>query len=140
MAVFEVSRQVKRRCALAAELPTEHPRVLDDINELIDQIPDPQSLYAEARAGSMQALAGLRNRIDAAITELAGCADEHADSRILGAGTTGMLVAVATGANPAAGSAAVARGNALQHLPKVAASFAAGRMSTAHVGRVRCSV
>ena len=133
MAVFEVSRQVKRRCALAAELPTEHPRVLDEIDALIDAIPDPQSLYAEARAGSLYALARLRNRLDAAITELAGCADEYADSRVLGAGTTGMLVAVATGANPAAGSATVSRGNALQHLPKVAASFAAGRMSTAHV-------
>src|SRR5690606_14325502 len=133
MAVFEVSRQVKRRCALAAELPTEHPLVLDEIDALIDQIPDPQSLYAEARAGSLQALARLRNRLDAAITELAGCADEFADSKVLGAGTTGMLVAVATGANPAAGSATVSRGNALQHLPQVAASFAAGRMSTAHV-------
>jgi hypothetical protein len=133
MAVFEVSRQVKRRCALAGELPTEHPQVLDKIDELIDQIPDPHTLYAEARAGSIKALAALRNRIDAAITELAGCADEHADSRILGAGTTGMLVAVATGSNPAAGSATVSRGNALQHLPKVAASFRAGRMSTGHV-------
>ena len=133
MAVFEVSRQVKRRCALAAELPTDHPQVLDEIDALIDQIPDPQSLYAEARAGAMTAAAVLRNRLDAYLTELAGCADEHADSRVLGAGTTGMLVAVATGSNPAVGSATVSRGNALQHLPQVAASFRAGRMSTAHV-------
>ncbi|MCB0921447.1 MAG: DUF222 domain-containing protein [Actinobacteria bacterium] len=136
MAVFEVSRQVKRRCALAAELPTDHPQVLDEIDALVEQLPDPETLYAESRAGSMAAVAALRNRLDAYLTELAGCADEHADSRVLGAGTTGMLVAVATGANPAAGSAMVSRGNALQHLPKVSASFAAGRVSTAHVAVV----
>ena len=133
MAVFEVSRQVKRRCALAAELPTEHPVEVDQINRLVDSLPDPEHLHAESRAGAMSAVAALRNRLDAYLTALAGCADEHADSRVLGAGTTGMLVAVATGSNPAAGSATVARGNALQHLPKVAASFAAGRVSTAHV-------
>ncbi len=136
VAVFEVSRQVKRRCALAAELPTDHPQVLDEIDALVEQLPDPETLYAESRAGSMAAVAALRNRLDAYLTELAGCADEHADSRVLGAGTTGMLVAVATGANPAAGSAMVSRGNALQHLPKVSASFAAGRVSTAHVAVV----
>ena len=131
-----MSRQVKRRCALAAELPTDHPQVLDEIDALVEQLPDPETLYAESRAGSMAAVAALRNRLDAYLTELAGCADEHADSRVLGAGTTGMLVAVATGANPAAGSAMVSRGNALQHLPKVSASFAAGRVSTAHVAVV----
>ena len=119
MAVFEVSRQVKRRCALAAELPTEHPVEVDQINRLVDSLPDPEHLHAESRAGAMSAVAALRNRLDAYLTALAGCADEHADSRVLGAGTTGMLVAVATGSNPAAGSATVARGNALQHLPKV---------------------
>ena len=133
MAVFEVSRQVKRRCALAAELPTDHPAELDKLHQIIDALPAPETLYAESRVGSMAAVAALRNRLDAYLTELAGCADEHADSRVLGAGTTGMLVAVATGANPAAGSAMVSRGNALQHLPQVAASFRAGRVSTAHV-------
>ena len=133
MAVFEVSRQVKRRCALAAELPTEYPVEVDQINECIDALPDPGHLYAESRAGAMTAVAALRNRLDAYLTALAGAADEYADSRVLGAGTTGMLVAVATGANPAAGSATVSRGSALQHLPQVAASFAAGRVSTAHV-------
>ncbi len=90
-------------------------------------------MYAESRAGSIRALSQLRNRIDAAITTLAATADECRDSRVLGAGSTGMLVAVATGANPAVGSATVARGNTLQHLPKVAGSFAAGRLSGMHV-------
>ncbi len=133
MAVFEVSRQVQRRCALASELPTEHPAELDEVNRLIDALPDPEVMYAESRAGELAALAALRNRIEARITAIAGAADEHKDSRVLGAGSTGMLVAVATGANPAVGSATVARGNALQHLPGVAASFAAGHISGAHV-------
>jgi hypothetical protein len=134
VAVFEVSRRVQRRCALAAGLPTDHPAVLDEMNALVDRLPDPETMHAESRAGALTALSQLRNRIDAAITALAATADEHKDSRVLGAGTTGMLVAVATGQNPAVGSATVARGNALQHLPKVAASFSAGNMSGAHVG------
>ena len=133
MAFFEVSRQVKRRLDQAADLPTDHPPVLDEIDALVDQLPDPEHLCAEERAGALAAVAKLRNRLDAYLTETAATADEHADSRVLGAGTTGMMVAVATGANPAAGSATVARGNALQYLPLVAASFRAGKVSTAHV-------
>ena len=133
MAVFEVSRQVKRRCALAAELPRQHPVEVDQLHRSIDALPDPETMHAESRAGAMTAVAALRNRLDAYLTELAGAADEHADSRVLGVGTTGMLVAVATGSNPAVGSATVARGNALQHLPKVAESFRAGNISGAHV-------
>jgi len=121
---FEVSRPVRRRMDLAAELPTDHPEVLDQIDGLIDQIPDPDGLHAETRAGSLSKLSRLRNRLDAVICELAASADEHADSRVLDAGTTGTLVAAATVANPQAGSATVARGNALQHLPAVRAGFA----------------
>jgi hypothetical protein len=133
MGFFEVSRQVRRRMELAAELPGEHPEVLDEIDALVDRIPDPQTLHAESRAGSIAALSRLRNRLDARIDELAGTADEHADSRVLGAGTTGMLVAVATGQNPQVGSATVARGNALQRLPAVAGSFRDGNISAGHV-------
>ena len=131
--MFEVSRRVQRRCALAAGLPTEHPAVLDEMNVLVDQLPDPDTMHAEARAGEMAALSQLRNRLESRLATLAATADEYKDSRVLGAGTTGMLVAVATGQNPAVGSATVARGNALQHLPQVQASFAAGGMSGAHV-------
>jgi hypothetical protein len=49
MAVFEVSR-----LALAAELPTEHPAVIDEVDALVDQFPDREVLYAEARAGSFR--------------------------------------------------------------------------------------
>ena len=133
MGFFEVSKPARRRRDLATELPTEHPAVLDEIDALIDQIPDPDLLHAETRAGSLAKLSRLRNRIDSVICELAASADEHADSRVLDAGTTGTLVAAATVANPQAGSATVARGNALQHLPAVRAGFAAGTISTAHV-------
>ena len=133
MGFFEVSKPARRRRDLAAELPTEHPAVLDEIDALIDQIPDPDLLHAETRAGSLAKLSRLRNRIDSVICELAASADEHADSRVLDAGTTGTLVAAATVANPQAGSATVARGNALQHLPAVRAGFAAGTISSAHV-------
>ena len=133
MGFFEVSKPARRRRDLAAELPTEHPPVLDQIDALIDQIPDPDLLHAETRAGSLAKLSRLRNRIDSVICELAASADDHADSRVLDAGTTGTLVAAATVANPQAGSATVARGNALRHLPAVRAGFAAGTISTAHV-------
>ena len=132
--VFEVSRQVARRLSLAAELPAEHPAVFDEIGGLVDGLPDPQWLCAEQRAGSMAVAARLRDRFDAYLADLAAAADEHADARVLHAGSTGMLVAVATGANPQTGSGLVARGNALQHLPVVHAAFRAGRISAAHVG------
>jgi hypothetical protein len=40
--------------SLAAELPTEHPAELDEIDALIDRLPDPELMYAESRAGSMR--------------------------------------------------------------------------------------
>ena len=48
--------------------------------------------------------ARLRNRIEAYLTGLAGAADTAGDSRVLGAGTTGSLVAIATGSPVAVGS------------------------------------
>jgi hypothetical protein len=106
--------------------------VLDEIDALIDQIPDPRACMPKPAPDRCRPwpVAQPPRRGD---HRTGRDADEHADSRVLGAGTTGMLVAVATGANPAAGSATVSRGNALQHLPQVAASFRAGRVSTAHV-------
>ncbi|MCB8997080.1 MAG: hypothetical protein H6528_07275, partial [Actinobacteria bacterium] len=71
MAFFEVSRQVKRRLDLAADLPTDHPPVLGEIDALVDQLPDPEHLCAEERAGALAAVAKLRNRLDAYLTETA---------------------------------------------------------------------
>ena len=68
MAVFEVSRRVQRRISLAADLPSEHPPVLDEINALVDELPDPQLMHAESRAGTLAAVARLRNRLEAYLT------------------------------------------------------------------------
>ena len=56
--------------------------------------------------------ARLRNRIEAYLTGLAGAADTGGDSRVLGAGTTGSLVAIATGSPVAVGSGMVNTANA----------------------------
>lgn len=133
---YEVTRPALRRVRLREELPTDHPAILDDVAGLLDNLPDPALLCAEQRAGSMASLATLRNRIKAYLTAVAGEADKAADSRVLGAGTTGMLVAVATCSNPAAGSAIVNRAAVLESLPGVAAGFAAGALSTAHVATI----
>jgi len=133
MAFFEVSRQVRRRLDIAAELPTDHPAELDEMEMLLASLPDARLMCAEERAGTLTALARLRNQIDARMTQVAVEADRQADSRVLHAGTTGMLVAVATGQNPQGGSALVSRGVSLGDLPVVSRSFGAGCISAAHV-------
>jgi len=133
---FEVSRRMRRRMDLAEELPREHPGVLDEIETLMRGLPDVDLLCAEERAGSMAAVQSLRNRLDAYLTDLTAAADHNADSRVLHAGTTGMLVAVATGQNPQAGSALVQRGKLLRGLPLVRQAFGAGSLSPAHVAAI----
>ena len=59
----------------------------------------------------------LRNRIEAYLTGLAGAADTGGDSRSSWAGTTGSLVAIATGSPVAVGSGMVNTANALHDLP-----------------------
>ena len=136
MAVLEVLRQVKRRVALAAELPTEHPEGLDDIEAMIAGLPDPDLMCAEQRAGALTKVAQLRNQLDAYMTEVAAAADDQADSRVLQVGTTGMLVAVASRQNPQTGSVCVHRGNTLRAMPHLRASFGKGAVSAAHVAVV----
>lgn len=136
MAVLEVSRQVKRRVALAAELPTEHPEGLDDIETMIAGLPDPDLMCAEQRAGALTKVAQLRNQLDAYMTEVAAAADDQADSRVLQVGTTGMLVAVASRQNPQTGSVCVHRGNTLRAMPHLRSSFGKGAVSAAHVAVV----
>jgi hypothetical protein len=136
VAFFEISRQVRRRVDLANDLPTEHPGILDDVAALLAELPDPEHLCAEQRAGSMTAAMALRNQVDAYLTSLVDSADRHADSSVLHAGTTGTLVAVATGQNPQSGSALVNRAHALRDLPEVAQSFREGRITAAHVAAI----
>jgi hypothetical protein len=133
MALFDVSRQARRRLAIADDLPTEHPALLDEIEQLMTALPDPAHLCAEERAGSLAVAARLRDRLDAFLTDVAGEADGQDDSRVLHAGTPGTLVAVATKQTPQTGSAMVARGRALRSLPYVRRSFKAGEISGAHV-------
>ncbi|MEI2619199.1 MAG: DUF222 domain-containing protein [Candidatus Nanopelagicales bacterium] len=78
----------------------------------------------------------MRNRIEAYLTGLAGAADTAGDSRVLGAGTTGSLVAIATGSPVAVGSGMVNTANALHDLPTVKDAWAAGSISGLHVYQI----
>ncbi|MBK6762163.1 MAG: DUF222 domain-containing protein [Micrococcales bacterium] len=137
MAVLEVSRPAMRRTRIRQSLPTDHPPILDQIADLLNQLPDPLDLSSDQVVGAMTTTAELRNRFDAYLTDLAGTADATHISKSLRAGTTGMLVATATGANPATGSAIVGTARALRTLPHVAQAYRDGQISTPHVHALR---
>ena len=137
MAVLEVSRPARRRAAIRESLPTDHPAVLDDIATLVDSLPDPLDLGEDDLVGSLQVTARLRNRLDAYLTALAGTADAQHVSTSLRAGTTGVMIAAATGTNPAVGSAIVGTARALRTLPHVTDAFAAGTINSLHVHALR---
>jgi len=136
MGFFEVSRGAQRRARIRAKLPREHPPVLDALDDVIDGLPDPETLCAEERAGALAVLARIGNRVEAYKTSVAGTADAQGDSRVLGAGTTGTLVAAATGSTVQAGSAIVQTARELRSFPVLAAAFAEGRVSGQHVSVV----
>lgn len=133
MAFFEISRPAQRRARIAATLPDHHPAVYDHIATFIDRIPDPAVLSAEERIASIKALHRLATRLAAALTALAASADDAGDARVLRAGTTGTMLAAATGQSPAAGSAIVATAQALRRMPEVRGAYAAGTIGTSHV-------
>ena len=137
MAVLEVSRPARRRAAIRESLPTDHPVVLDDIAALVDSLPDPVDLGEDDLVGSLQVTARLRNQLDAYLTALAGTADAQHVSTSLRAGTTGVMIAAATGTNPAVGSAIVGTARALRTLPHVADAFRAGTINSLHVHALR---
>jgi hypothetical protein len=87
--------------------------------------------------GSLQVTARLRNQLDAYLTALAGTADAQHVSTSLRAGTTGTMIAAATGTNPAVGSAIVGTARALRTLPHVADAYTAGTMNSLHVHALR---
>ena len=136
MGFFEVSRGASRRARIRSKLPTVHPAALDGIAALIDDLPDPEVLCAEERAGAMATLAVLTNRLQSYLSSVAGVADVQKDSRVLGAGTTGTLVAAATGATVQAGSALVQTALELRSFPELAQAFEQGRVSGQHVSVV----
>lgn len=133
MAFFEISRPAQRRMRIAAELPTQHPAQIDEIAAMVADLPDPDLMCAEERAGAMRALQAVRNGLDAYVTELVGAADAAGDAAVLHAGTTGTLVAAATGQPTAVGSGMVATARALRDMPAVQESYRAGRLTTADV-------
>ena len=137
MAVLEVSRPARRRAAIRESLPTDHPAVLDEIAALVDSLPDPLDLGEDDLVGSLQVTARLRNQLDAYLTALAGTADAQHVSTSLRAGTTGVMIAAATGTNPAVGSAIVGTARALRTLPRVTDAFAAGTINSLHVHALR---
>ncbi|MEZ5118444.1 MAG: DUF222 domain-containing protein [Candidatus Nanopelagicales bacterium] len=133
---FDVSRAAHRRARIRASLPTTAPAGFDQINDDIDALPDPQHLCAEERAAALAATARLRNRLEAYLTGLAGAADVAGDSRVLGAGTSGSLVAIATNSPVAVGSGMVNTAQQLQDLPVVADAYAQGVISGLHVHQI----
>ncbi len=133
---FDVSRAAHRRARIRGCLPTTAPAGFDQINDDIDALPDPDLLCAEERAAALAVTARLRNRLEAYLTGLAGAADVAGDSRVLGAGTTGTLVATATNAPVAVGSGMVNTAQQLHDLPVVAEAWAAGAISGLHVHQI----
>jgi hypothetical protein len=133
MAVFEVSRQVKRRCALAAELPTEHPLVLDEIDALIDQIPDPQSLYAKPAPDPCRPLPGCATASTQRSPNSLAALMSSPIRRCWVPGRPGCWSRWPPARTRRPGRRRCPGATPCKHLPQVAASFAAGRMSTAHV-------
>ncbi|MEZ5184121.1 MAG: DUF222 domain-containing protein [Candidatus Nanopelagicales bacterium] len=137
MAVLEVSRQALRRTRIREALPTDHPAILDHIEALLDALPDPLDLGEDDLVGSLRITSRLRNRLDAYQVDLAGTADAMHVARSQHAGTTGTMVAAATGTNPAIGSAIVGTARALRTLPHVADAFRAGTITSLHVHALR---
>ena len=117
-------------------MPTVAPAGFDQINDDIDGLPDPEHLCAEERAAALAATARLQNRLAAYLTGLAGAADVAGDSRVLGAGTTGSLVAIATNSPVAVGSGIVHTAKQLQDLPVVKDAWAEGAISGLHVHQI----
>jgi hypothetical protein len=131
-----VSHAARRRARIRASLPTAAPAGFDQIDADIDALPDPELLCAEERAGALAATARLRNRLEAYLTGLAGAADAGGDSRVLGAGTTGSLVAIATGSPVAVGAGMVNTAKSLRELPAVEQAWAVGSISGSHVYQI----
>ena len=137
MSVLEVSRPALRRSRIRNSLPTDHPGVLDEVDELLDTLPDPLDLGEDQLVGALRACARLRNRLEAHLVDLAGAADAMHVARSRRAGTIGTLVAAATGTNPAIGSGIVGTARALRTLPHVVAAFRDGTITSLHVHALR---
>ncbi|MEI2643434.1 MAG: DUF222 domain-containing protein [Candidatus Nanopelagicales bacterium] len=131
---LEISHNAHRRARIRESLPTEHPKLLDQIGELtVDQLPDPTELSLEELAGSIGVAGRLVNQLEAWLTTVAAEADTRKASQVLCAGTTGTMVAAALNTTPSVGSGMVATGRALRDLPAVAEAYRAGAIGTRQV-------
>jgi len=122
-----------RRARIRDSLPTEHPKLLDEMGELTAELPDPSELSLEELAGSLGVAGRLVNQLEAWLTAVAAEADTRKASQVLCAGTTGTMVAAALNTNGPVGSGMVSTGHALQDMPHVGQAFTAGRIGTRQV-------
>ncbi len=132
-AFFNVSRPAHRRVRLREQIPSVEPDIFAEIEALLDRLPDPTDLNAEERAGMLRATGRIASRVAAAQADTAAAADRSDDSRLFGAGSTGMMVAALTNTDPSAGSAVVRTGLDMRRLPAAGASFRAGQIGLRHL-------
>ena len=130
---LEISHNAHRRARIRESLPTEHPKLLDQVAGLVNHLPDPAELSLEELAGSLGVAGRLVNQLEAWLTTVAAEADTRKASQVLCAGTTGTMVAAALNTTPAAGSGMVATGRALRDLPAVAEAYRAGAIGIRQV-------
>ena len=130
---LEISPLAMRRARIRESLPTEHPKLLDEVEELVGRLPAAADLGLDELVGSLGVLGRIANRIDAVLTEIAAEADTRKASQVFCAGTTGTMVAAALNTNGPVGSGMVSTGHALHDMPHVAEAFTAGRIGTRQV-------
>ena len=133
---FDVSRAAHRRARIRASLPTAAPAGFDQINDDIDALPDPDLLCAEERAAAMAHTATVAEPHRGVSDRSGRCRRYGRGFRVLGAGTTGSLVAIATGSPVAVGSGMVNTANALHDPPVVKDAWAEGSISGLHVYQI----
>lgn len=114
---LDIPAPALRRHRIRQTLPTDgYDPALDRIGADLEALPDPGLLTAAQVASTQAKLQQLTNMADAYRDHLAAAADDAGYGGELHAGTTGTLIAAATTANPAAGTASVHRGLELRQL------------------------
>ena len=127
-----------RRVGIAETLPEhDHDPVLDQIDALLEDLPEPGLLTAGQSTSTVHRLHQVANRLDAYRDHLAAAADDAGHSRALHAGTTGVMIGIAANQDTASGSASVRRGQWLKAHPIIDAAYTTGRISRAHVEHLR---
>ena len=127
-----------RRVRIAETLPEDdYDPIIDQLNALLDELPDPAVLTAAQTTSTIHHLQQVTNRLDAYRDHLSAAAEDAGYSRDLHAGTTGVMVGIAANQDTAVGSASVRRGQWLKNHPVIDAAYSTGRVSRAHVEHLR---